>query len=90
MIKPIIAVAVAALGAAVLVATPILTLNVEASPTKAAQKGDRLPIAAVACPERAWPYFDAACARSPAAKTRPVRIISTDRLEQAPAVSGRS
>ena len=80
------AVVAAALGAALVMALPGFSPEVEAGTAAQSVKPephDALP--ADACTEQAWPYYDASCLRerTPGVRpqpARPVRIVSTDRL----------
>jgi len=83
MLKLIAAFSGAAVLAGALVLVPGVTSAVQAHMYSV--KGDRLDLHAygTACSERSWPYFEASCLRntnSPTHQTRPVRIVSTDRL----------
>jgi hypothetical protein len=60
--------------------------RVEARTPVAAAKGDRLDIGKVgaACSRHAWPYYEARCLHDSsrnAGRARPVRIVSTDRVQ---------
>ena len=82
--KALSAVAAAALGAAIVLAIPGFSPEVEARTPAPVVKSDRLNIqpAAPTCAEQAWPYYDASCLRSDRPNTQPrtVRIVSTDRV----------
>jgi hypothetical protein len=83
--RTIMAVAAVAFGAAVVLALPGFSPEVEARTPVAAVKGDRLDIRPIgkACTEQAWPYYEATCLRDrshPQGQARTVRMISTDRI----------
>jgi hypothetical protein len=82
--KALSAVAAAALGAAIVLAIPGFSPEVEARTPAPVVKSDRLDIqpAAPTCAEQAWPYYDASCLRSDRPNTQPrtVRIVTTDRV----------
>jgi hypothetical protein len=75
-----------ALGAAVMLALPGFSPEVEArTPAPVAVKGDRLDRhpAGQDCSQQAWPYFEPACLRDrtrPNGEARMVRVITTDRV----------
>jgi hypothetical protein len=81
--KTLSAVCAIALGAAVVLALPGFSPQVEARTPSV--KGDRLDYrpTGTACSERAWPYYEVNCLRNrsqPNGQVRAVRIISTDRV----------
>lgn len=82
--KAISAIAAAAFGAAVMLALPGFSPQVEAAAPPPVVKSDRLDIrpAAPTCSEQAWPYYDASCLRSarPGAAPRTFRVVTTDRI----------
>jgi len=82
--KALSAVAAAALSAAVIVALPGFSPQVEARTPAPVVKSDRLdiPPAAPACSQQAWPYYAHTCLRSerPNSQPRQVRIVTTDRF----------
>lgn len=84
--KALSAVAAAAVGAAVVVALPGFSPEVEArTPAPVVETGrlDIQPAAAPAsCSEQAWPYLAADCLRRdrPNNQSRQVRMITTDRI----------
>ncbi|MPZ41202.1 MAG: hypothetical protein GEU95_24770 [Rhizobiales bacterium] len=84
MYKALSAVAAAAFGAAVVLALPGFSPEVEASAPPPVVKSDRLDIrpAAPTCSEQAWPYYDASCLRSaqPNGQPRTFRVVTTDRF----------
>lgn len=86
-LKVLSAFAAAALGAALLLAMPGFSPEVEARTPPAAVKSDRLDIRPVAGPDcqQAWPYYEASCLRDPqhaGQSGRHVRIVSTDRFDR--------
>jgi hypothetical protein len=83
--KALSAIAAIAFGAAVMLALPGFSPEVEARTPPPAVKGDRLDYrpTGTACAERAWPYYEANCLRDrnqPNGQARPVRIVTTDRF----------
>jgi len=82
--KALSAIAAAAFGAAVVLALPGFSPEVEARTPPPVVKTDRLdiPPAAPTCNEQAWPYYAANCLRSdrPNSQPRTVRIVTTDRF----------
>jgi hypothetical protein len=85
--KTISAIAAAAIGAAVILALPGFSPQVEAGTGthSPAVKGDRLDIrlTGAACSQRAWPYSEPQClrdAKNARGQARAVRIVSTDKL----------
>ncbi len=83
--KALSAIAAAAMGAAMVLALPGFSPEVEASTPTVAVKGDRLDIRppVQACTHQAWPYYDANCLRDrgqPQGQARNVRVITTDRI----------
>jgi hypothetical protein len=80
--KALSAVAAAAFGAAIVLAIPGFSPEVEARTPPPVVKTDRLDIqpAAPTCAEQAWPYYAATCLRSDRpSQPRTVRIVTTDR-----------
>jgi hypothetical protein len=77
MMKTISAVAVAAIAAAIFVAFPSLSFQVEARTPASAVKSDRLDIRplGVACSEQAWPYIEGRCLRDQRAASGQVRTV---------------
>jgi hypothetical protein len=82
--KALSAIAAAAFGAAVMLALPGFSPEVEAAAPPPVVKSDRLDIrpAAPTCAEQAWPYYDASCLRSTRSNTQPrtFRVVTTDRI----------
>ena len=82
--KALSAVAAAAFGAAIVLAIPGFSPEVEARTPAPVVKSDRLdiPPPAPTCAEQAWPYYNASCLRSDRPNTQPrtVRIVTTDRV----------
>ena len=84
--KALSAIAAAAFGAAVVLALPGFSPEVEASTPVPVVKTDRLDIRLAAatpdCSQQAWPYYDANCLHSTRANTQPrtVRVVTTDRI----------
>ena len=82
--KALSAVAAAAFGAAIVLAIPGFSPEVEARTPAPVAKSDRLDIqpAPPTCAEQAWPYYAAGCLRSDRPNTQPrtVRIVTTDRV----------
>lgn len=81
------AVAAAAFGAALMMALPGFSPEVEAGTAAQAARTDVATVDAVkpsddrpGCAERAWPYYGADCLRAQNGATRVVRLVSTDRL----------
>jgi hypothetical protein len=84
MSKTLYAVA-AANAAAFFVAFPCLSPQVEATTPAPAAKADRTVMRplGIACGQKAWPYFAAACLRdagNPLAQPRGVRTVTADRV----------
>ena len=84
MIKPLYAVAIAALVAASLTVLPGFAPQVEASVPQALAKADRLDIHSVGagCSQKAWPNFEASCLRVAGTKNssiREARLVTADR-----------
>jgi len=83
--KVLSAIAAAALGAAVVMALPGFSPNVEAGTSNPVTKTDRLdhrPLGSD-CTQQAWPYYDAGCLRDrtqASGQARVVRLVTTDRL----------
>jgi hypothetical protein len=82
--KALSAIAAAAFGAALVLAIPGFSPEVEAHAPAPAAKSDRLPVQpsadAPTCSQQVWPYFDATCLQRSNSQTRNVRVISTDRV----------
>lgn len=84
--KALSAISAAAFGAAVVLALPGFSPEVEASTPAPVIKHDRLDIqpaaAAPDCSQQAWPYYDANCLRIARSdgQARTVRVVSTDRI----------
>ena len=81
--KALSAIAAAAFGAAVVLAIPGFSPEVEAGTPPPVVKSDRIDIlqpAPPTCAEQAWPYLAANCLRSDRpSQPRSVRIVTTDR-----------
>jgi hypothetical protein len=85
IVRVLSALAAIALGAAVMLAMPGFSPEVEARTPPAAVKGDRLDRHPIGqdCSERAWPYYEPNCLRDlsrPNGKARNVRVVTTDRI----------
>lgn len=85
ILKAVSAVAAAALGAAIVLALPGFSPEVEARTPAPVVKSDRLDIALAAptCAEQAWPYYQSNCLRDrnqPSGQARTVRLVTTDRV----------
>lgn len=81
--KALSAISAAAFGAAVVLAIPGFSPEVEAGTPSPVVKTDRLdvPAAAPTCTEQAWPYLAASCLRSDRpTQPRTVRLVTTDRV----------
>jgi hypothetical protein len=83
--KLLSAVAAAALGAALVLAIPGFSPEVEAGTPPTVVKSDRAEVRPVgtACSQQAWPYFETTCLRDrtqAAGQVRPVRLVTTDRF----------
>lgn len=82
--KTLSAVIAAALGAALVVALPGFSPEVEARTPPPVVKSDRLDIGPAAdCSQQAWPYYQADCLRDrnrPNGQARTVRVVTTDRF----------
>ncbi len=81
--KALSAIAAAAFGAAIVVALPGFSPEVEARTPAPVVNTDRLDIqpAAPTCTEQAWPYYATNCLRSDRpSQPRTVRIVTTDRF----------
>lgn len=84
--KALSAVAAAAFGAALVLALPGFSPEVEARTPAPVVKSDRIDVQPAAtapdCSQQAWPYYDASCLRSdrPNNQPRTVRIVTTDRV----------
>jgi hypothetical protein len=79
------AIAAAAVGAALMMALPGFSHEVEAGISNPAVKTDRLDYRPTGpeCTQQAWPYYRPDCLRDhtqPSGATRVVRVVSTDRL----------
>jgi hypothetical protein len=74
------AVGAAACGAALVLALPGFSPEVEAGTTAPPIKAESAPVVDT-CAQQAWPYYDANCLRDQA-PARVVRIVSTDRLSK--------
>jgi hypothetical protein len=91
MLRTVSAIGAAAIVAAVFVAAPSLSPQVEARGSVPGVKADRADMRPLAtnCSQNAWPYFEASClrdTRNPFGQARDVRLVSADRL---PAGSAR-
>ena len=77
--KALSAIAAAAFGAAIVLALPGFSPEVEARTPPPVVKGDRLDIqpAAPPCSHQAWPYY---AAGRPNSQPRTVRVVTTDRV----------
>jgi len=87
MIKIAAAVSGAALLAGTLVLLPGMTPMVAAGTTPTHEvntvaKGDRLDVRQLppGCSERGWPYYEPNCLYGAGSVSKPVRIVTTDRL----------
>lgn len=84
--KALSAIAAAAFGAAIVLALPGFSPEVEASTPGPVVKSDRLDIRPAAtapdCSQQAWPYYDASCLRGTRSNGQPqtVRVVTTDRI----------
>lgn len=83
--KALSAIAASAIGAAVVLALPGFSPEVEARVPAPVVKSDRLDIrpAVTDCSQQAWPYYEANCLRDrnqPNRQARTVRLVSTDRI----------
>lgn len=83
--KALSAIAAAAFGAAVVLALPGFSPEVEARTPAPVVKTDRIdiqPAAAPTCSQQAWPYYDASCLRGTGTNGQPrtVRVVTTDRF----------
>ena len=84
--KALSAVAAAAVGAALVLAIPGFSPEVEARTPAPVIKSDRIDVQPVAaatdCSQQAWPYYDANCLRGarPDNQPRTVRVVTTDRI----------
>lgn len=83
--KTISAVAAAALGAALIIALPGFSPQVEAGTPAPVIKADRIdsPNSGIACAQQAWPYYQADCLRDRSQMSgqgRKVRLVTADRL----------
>ena len=84
MIKVLSAIALAAFIAAALTILPGFAPSVEAGPTRALQKADRLQVKPVGrgCSQKAWPHFETICLRSTdyrGAILQEARLVTTER-----------
>jgi hypothetical protein len=80
-------IAAAALGAAMVLALPGFSPEVEARTPPSVVKSDRLDIrpAGNACAQNAWPYYESSCLRDrtqPDGRPRAVRLVTTDRVSR--------
>jgi hypothetical protein len=78
-------IAAAALGAAIVLALPGFSPQVEAGTPPPVVKSNRLDFRLIgpACTRQAWPYYEAHCLRdrtNPAGKPHVVRIVTIDRI----------
>jgi len=81
MYKALSAIAAAAFGAALVIALPGFSPEVEARTPAPVVKGDRLDIQpAPTCSQHAWPYYEAGCLQRSNGQTRTVRLVTTDRF----------
>jgi hypothetical protein len=81
--KALSAVAAAAFGAALVLAIPGFSPEVEArtpAPVAAPAPVDFEPAATGPDCSAGWPYYDPSCLQRPSGPTRNVRVISTDRV----------
>ncbi len=81
--KALSAIAAAAFGAALVLALPGFSPEVEARTPAPVVKSDRLDIQPAAAPtcQQAWPYYDASCLRgTTGGQPRTVRVVTTDRI----------
>jgi hypothetical protein len=83
--KILSAIAAAALGAAVVTVLPGFSPDVEAGTSAPAVQADPIPASPPAseCTQLAWPYAGLGCQREHgqgSGQTRPIRLITTDRL----------
>ena len=81
--RGILAFAAITLSAAVVLALPGFSPEVEASAPPTVQKSDRLDFGptATACSEQAWPYYEPGCLRDRNGQARTVRLIKIDRVK---------
>ena len=85
--KVISAIAAAALGAALIIALPGFSPEVEAGTPAPVAKADRIDsrVSGPSCAHQAWPYYQADCLRDRSQMSgqgRKVRLVTTDRLGQ--------
>lgn len=84
--KALSAIIAAAVGAAIVLALPGFSPEVEARTPAPVVKSDRLDMQPAAtapdCSQQAWPYYDATCLRSARSNSQPrtVRVVTTDRI----------
>jgi hypothetical protein len=80
--KALFAIAAAAFGAALVLALPGFSPEVEAGTAPPVVKGERLDIqpAAPACSQHTWPYYEAGCLQRSNGQTLTVRLVTTDRF----------
>jgi hypothetical protein len=84
--KALSAIVAAAIGAALVLALPGFSPEVEARTPPPVVKTNRLDVQPAAapdtCSQQAWPYLSADCLRSerPNSQPRAVRIVTTDRI----------
>jgi len=89
MLKAVSAVAAAAAIAAIFVAAPSLSPQVEASAPAVDGKSDRADARPLAtnCSQKAWPYFEAAClrdSRNSFGQARDVRFVAMSKTQSSP------
>jgi hypothetical protein len=91
MIKTFYAIVVSAIAAGCVVAFPVLSQQVRATPPAPvlAPAAAEAPVAVMTCGQNAWPYLDAACLRHAGGLTeaRDVRLVAADRTRAS--ASGR-
>jgi hypothetical protein len=83
--KTLSAIAAIAFGAAMVLALPGFSPEVEARTPPPVVKSDRLDARPVgqSCTQQAWPYYEANCLRNtnrPDGQARMVRVVTTDRI----------
>jgi hypothetical protein len=79
--KALSAVAAAALGAAVVLALPGFSPEVEARTPAPVVTTETQPAATAPTCQQAWPYYDASCLRGTTnGQPRTVRVVTTDRF----------
>jgi hypothetical protein len=90
MLKIAYAVVAAAVIAACLVLSPLLSLEVVASTPAASGKSDRAdlrPLGAY-CSQRAWPYYEASCLRDTSNRLAPAKEVRVVPMEKQPRRAG--